>query len=67
MQKTGCPVMINTNSSVRGEPIVCTPEDAFRCMMGTEMDALVIGNCILLKNDQDEKLKLDYTNAFELD
>ncbi len=65
--KTGCPVLINTSFNVRGEPIVCTPEDAFRCMMGTEMDALVIGNCILLKKDQDEKLKLDYKNAFELD
>jgi len=52
---------------VRGEPIVCTPEDAFRCLMGTEMDALVIGNCVLMKDDQDPKLKLDYRNAFELD
>jgi carbamoyltransferase len=65
--KTGCPVLINTSFNVRGEPIVCTPDDAFRCFMGTEMDVLVIGNCILLKKDQDEKLKLDYRNAFELD
>ena len=65
--KTGCPVLINTSFNVRGEPIVCTPEDAFRCMMGTEMDALVIGNCVLLKNQQDPKLKLDYKHAFELD
>ncbi len=65
--KTGCPVMINTSFNVRGEPIVCTPEDAFRCLMGTEMDALMIGNCVLMKADQDPALKLDYTNAFELD
>lgn len=66
-EKTGCPVLINTSFNVRGEPIVCTPEDAFRCLMGTEMDALVIGNCVLLKLEQDPKLKLDYKNAFELD
>jgi carbamoyltransferase len=65
--KTGCPVLINTSFNVRGEPIVCTPEDAFRCLMGTEMDALVIGNCVLMKKDQDQKLKLDYRNVFELD
>ncbi len=66
-EKTGCPVLINTSFNVRGEPIVCTPEDAFRCLMGTEMDALVIGNCVLRKEDQDPKLRLDYKNAFELD
>jgi carbamoyltransferase len=66
-EKTGCPVMINTSFNVRGEPIVCTPEDAFRCFMGTGMDALVIGNCLLLKENQDAGLKLDYKNAFELD
>lgn len=66
-EKTGCPVLINTSFNVRGEPIVCTPEDAFRCLMGTEMDALVIGNCVLMKADQDSKLKLDYKNAFDLD
>jgi carbamoyltransferase len=65
--RTGCPVMINTSFNVRGEPIVCTPEDAFRCMMGTEMDALVMGNCVLVKADQDPGLRLDYKNAFELD
>ena len=64
---TGCPVLINTSFNVRGEPIVCTPEDAYRCFMGTEMDALVIGNCILRKQDQNESLKRDYKNAFELD
>jgi carbamoyltransferase len=66
-EKTGCPVLINTSFNVRGEPIVCTPEDAFRCLMGTEMDALVIGNCVLMKTDQDSDLRLDYKNAFELD
>ncbi|MEW5967263.1 MAG: carbamoyltransferase [Pseudomonadota bacterium] len=66
-EKTGCPVLINTSFNVRGEPIVCTPEDAFRCLMGTEMDALVIGNCVLRKADQNPALKLDYTSAFELD
>jgi len=66
-EKTGCPVLINTSFNVRGEPIVCTPEDAFRCLMGTKMDALAIGNCILMKADQDPKLELDYKNAFELD
>jgi carbamoyltransferase len=66
-EKTGCPVLINTSFNVRGEPIVCTPEDAFRCLMGTEMDALVIGNCVLMKADQDPALRQDYKNAFELD
>lgn len=66
-ERTGCPVAINTSFNVRGEPIVNTPEDAFRCFMGTELDNLVVGNCFLKKEDQDEKLKLDYKNAFELD
>lgn len=65
--KTGCPILVNTSFNVRGEPIVCTPEDAFRCFMGTELDNLVIGNCFLKKEDQDEALKLDYKNAFKLD
>lgn len=64
---TGCPIVINTSFNVRGEPIVCTPEDAFKCFMGTEMDILVVGNCYLKKEDQDEALKMDYKNAFELD
>ena len=64
---TGCPIVVNTSFNVRGEPIVCTPEDAFRCFMGTEMDVLVVGNCILEKDRQDSSLKLDYTSAFELD
>jgi carbamoyltransferase len=64
---TGCPVVVNTSFNVRGEPIVATPEDAFRCFMGTEAEMLVVGNCYLKKAEQDEKLKLDYKNSFELD
>lgn len=64
---TGCPVIVNTSFNVRGEPIVCTPEDAFRCFMGTNLDVLVVGNTILKKEDQDMTLAQDYKNAFELD
>jgi carbamoyltransferase len=64
---TGYPIVVNTSFNVRGEPIVCTPEDAFRCFMGTELDVLVIGDCYLKKSDQDPSLKLDYKDAFELD
>lgn len=64
---TGCPVIVNTSFNVRGEPIVCTPEDAFRCFMGTEMDMLVVGNCVLKKEEQDPALAADYKDAFELD
>jgi carbamoyltransferase len=64
---TGCPVLVNTSFNVRGEPIVCTPEDAFRCFMGTNIEVLVVGNCFLAKEDQDPKLSLDYKSAFELD
>ena len=64
---TGCPVLVNTSFNVRGEPIVNTPTDAFNCFMGTELDYLVIGNCILEKNKQDQNLKKDYTKQFELD
>ncbi len=66
-EKTGCPVLINTSFNVRGEPIVNTPEEAFNCFMGTELDTLVIGNCFLNKKDQDSYLKKDYKNKFELD
>ena len=66
-QKTGCGVLVNTSFNVRGEPIVCTPEDAFRCFMGSDIEVLVVGNCYLRKEDQDPALKLDYKNAFELD
>jgi carbamoyltransferase len=65
--RTGCPVLVNTSFNVRGEPIVCTPEDAFRCFMGSEIELLVAGNCILRKERQDPRLKLDYKEAFELD
>ena len=64
---TGCPVIVNTSFNVRGEPIVCTPEDAFSCFMGTEAEMLVIGNTVLLKDQQDLALKRDYKDAFELD
>jgi carbamoyltransferase len=64
---TGCPVLVNTSFNVRGEPIVCTPEDAFRCFMGNELDLLVVGNCVLEKKAQDPALKQDYSSAFELD
>ena len=66
-EKTGCSVVVNTSFNVRGEPIVCTPEDAFRCLMGTEIEFLVVGNSIMRKEDQDPALKLDYKNAYELD
>jgi len=66
-QQTGCPVIVNTSFNVRGEPIVGTPEDAFRCFMGTEIEALAVGNCFLKKEDQDPALKLNYETAFELD
>ena len=66
-EKTGCPVIVNTSFNVRGEPIVNTPTDAFNCLMGTELDYLVIGNCILDKKKQDSNLKKDYSKEFELD
>jgi carbamoyltransferase len=64
---TGCPVIVNTSFNVRGEPIVCTPEDAFRCFMGTEIEVLAVGNCYLRKEAQDEGLRKNYEQAFELD
>jgi len=66
-RKTGCPVLVNTSFNVRGEPIVGTPEDAFRCFMGTELDVLAVGNCYLRKEAQDPGLKQNYESAFELD
>ena len=66
-KKTGCGVLVNTSFNVRGEPIVCTPRDAFRCFMGTHMDVLVIGNCYLKKSDQNPDLLEDYSDMFELD
>ncbi len=65
--KTGCPVIVNTSFNVRGEPIVCTPTDAFNCFMGTELDYLVIGNCFLDKKEQNTNLKKDYSKKFNLD
>jgi len=64
---TGCPVIVNTSFNVRGEPIVCTPEDAFRCFMGTEIEALAVGNCYLRKEDQNPGLRQNYESKFELD
>ncbi len=64
---TGCPILINTSFNVRGEPIICSPDDAFKCFMGTEMDILVIENFILYKKEQDKNLLLDYKNKYSLD
>ena len=64
---TGCPVIVNTSFNVRGEPIICSPEDAFRCFMGTELDMLVIENCILYKSKQNQELLLDYQTKYEPD
>jgi carbamoyltransferase len=64
---TGCPMVVNTSFNIRGEPIVCTPEDAFRCFMGTDIEALVIGNCYLEKHRQDPGRAADYRSSFELD
>ena len=66
-KKTGCPVLVNTSFNVRGEPIVNTPTDAFNCFMGTELDYLIIGNCILDKKKQNLNLKKNYQKEFELD
>ena len=66
-KRTGRPVLVNTSFNVRGEPIVCTPEDAFRCFMGTGIEALAIGDCYLAKEDQDPALRRSYEGAFELD
>ena len=66
-RRTGCSVLVNTSFNVRGEPIVCTPEDAFRCFMGTELDLLVVENCVLRKDEQNPALKTRYEAGFELD
>ncbi|HXH24360.1 MAG TPA: carbamoyltransferase C-terminal domain-containing protein, partial [Vicinamibacterales bacterium] len=65
--RTGCPVLVNTSFNVRGEPIVCTPEDAFRCFMGTELDLLVAGRCMLRKADQNPALRADHSARFAPD
>ena len=66
-EKTGCPIVVNTSFNVRGEPIVCTPKDAFKCFMGTDMDALAIGNYFLVKSQQDERTKENYKDRYMLD
>jgi carbamoyltransferase len=66
-EKTGCPLVVNTSFNVRGEPIICTPTDAFKCFMGTEMDVLAVGNYVLYKGQQDEALKENYEEHYELD
>ena len=66
-EKTNCPMIVNTSFNVRGEPIVNSPEDAFRCFMGTDIDVHVIGENVLYKENQDTKLKEDYSNQFKLD
>ena len=64
---TGCPVLVNTSFNIRGEPIVGTPEDAFRCFMGSDIEVLVVGDCFLQKEEQSPDLKVDYKDTFELD
>ena len=66
-EKTGCPLVVNTSFNVRGEPIVCTPTDAFKCFMGTELDVLAVGNYLLIKDKQNEALKENYEERYELD
>ena len=66
-EKTGCPLVVNTSFNVRGEPIICTPTDAFKCFMATELDVLAVGNFILIKEEQDVALKRNYEQCYELD
>jgi len=69
-ESTGCPVIVNTSFNIRGEPIVCTPEDAFRCFMATDMDCLVLEDCLLMKEDQPQGLRQDavtYKAQYTLD
>jgi carbamoyltransferase len=66
-EKTGCSVLVNTSFNVRGEPIVCSPEDAFRCFMGTELDVLIVGNCVLKKEQQDVSFSEDYKEKYDMD
>ena len=66
-EKTGCPLVVNTSFNVRGEPIICSPTDAFKCFMGTELDVLAVGNYLLIKEEQDEALKENYEERYELD
>mgnify|MGYP000879424413 CR=1 FL=1 len=66
-EKTGCPILVNTSFNVRGEPIICSPTDAFKCFMGTDLDLLAVGNYLLLKKEQDESLKENYKKHYDLD
>jgi carbamoyltransferase len=66
-EKTGCSLVVNTSFNVRGEPIICTPTDAFKCFMGTEMDILAVGNYLLYKEEQNDALKENYEERYELD
>jgi carbamoyltransferase len=66
-ERTGCPVIVNTSFNVRGEPIVGTPEDAFRCFMGTEIEVLAVGNCFLRKEDQKPEMRQQYQHMFTPD
>jgi carbamoyltransferase len=66
-KRTGCPLLVNTSFNVRGEPIVCTPDDAFRCFMGTDIEALVVGNCYLAKERQNQNLRVNHKNNFDRD
>jgi len=66
-EKTGCPLLVNTSFNVRGEPIICSPKDAFKCFMGTELDMLAIGNFLLIKEEQDKALQENYQTLYELD
>jgi carbamoyltransferase len=66
-ERTGCPVLVNTSFNVRGEPIVNTPEEAFRCFMNTDIDVLLVGDCLLHKSEQDAALKVDHETAFDPD
>ena len=66
-EKTGCPLVVNTSFNVRGEPIICSPTDAFKCFMGTELEVLAIGNYLMIKEEQDDSLKENYEERYELD
>ena len=66
-KKTGCPIVVNTSFNVRGEPIVCTPADAFKCFMGTDLDILAVGNYMLVKEEQDKSLQRNYQHGYDLD
>ena len=66
-EKTGCPIVVNTSFNVRGEPIICSPTDAFKCFMGTDLDVLAVGNYLLIKENQDMTLRESYEELYELD